>query len=292
MLSNPTDLTVDERGRVWVLEGVNYRRTSRNLPDLRPAGDRIVILEDTDQDGRADKVKVFDQSPQIRVPLGIAVLGDKVYVSQAPDLIVYTKDADDNIVMNYIATSALYHPETKAWELQTVKVVHYDETGNITKTAISESLMITDWSETPYRLSSANLRAEYLSVPELRDYLHFNSDFPETLLAPFATHLQYRVALPWTCLVVTLIATSLGVGYSRRGVLSSVAAAIMIVFAMNFVMHLFLALGEGARIPDWAAAWTPNVFFGALGLVLLYYRATNREPPRLNLFGEGRVFAR
>ena len=98
MLSNPTDITVDERGRVWVLEGVNYRRTQRNLPDPRPAGDRIVILEDTDQDGRADKVKVFDQSPQIRVPLGIAVLGDKVYVSQAPDIIVYTKDADDKIV--------------------------------------------------------------------------------------------------------------------------------------------------------------------------------------------------
>ncbi len=98
MLTNPTDITVDERGRVWVLEGVNYRRTQRNLPDPRPAGDRIVILEDSDQDGQADKVKVFDQNPQIRVPLGIAVLGDKVYVSQAPDLIVYTKDADDNIV--------------------------------------------------------------------------------------------------------------------------------------------------------------------------------------------------
>ena len=98
MLSNPTDITVDERGRVWALEGVNYRRTARNLPDLRPEGDRIVILEDTDQDGHADKVKVFDQSPEIRVPLGIAVLGDKVYVSQAPDLIVYTKDADDKII--------------------------------------------------------------------------------------------------------------------------------------------------------------------------------------------------
>ena len=93
MVTNPTDMTVDERGRVWVLEGVNYRRTQRNLPDLRPAGDRIVILEDTDNDGKADKVKVFDQDPEIRVPLGIAVLGDKVYVSQSPDLIVYTKDA-------------------------------------------------------------------------------------------------------------------------------------------------------------------------------------------------------
>jgi lipopolysaccharide export system permease protein len=191
------------------------------------------------------------------------------------------QDADDNIVTNYIATSALYHPETKAWELRLVKVVHYDATGNITKTATLESLMINDWSETPFRLSSANVRAEYLSVPELYDYLKFNSDFPATLLAPFATHLQYRLALPWTCLVIALIATPLGVGYSRRGVLSSVAAAVIIVFAMNFMTHLFLALGEGARIPDWVAAWTPNVLFGALGLVLLYCRATNREPPRL-----------
>jgi lipopolysaccharide export LptBFGC system permease protein LptF len=52
-------------------------------------------------------------------------------------------------------------------------------------------------------------------------------------------------------------------------------------------MHLFLALGEGARIPNWAAAWTPNLIFGAIGLVLLYYRATNREPPRLNFLRAG-----
>lgn len=98
MITNPTDMTIDERGRVWVLEGQNYRRKSRNLPDLRPEGDRIVILEDTNQDGTADSAKVFDQSPDIRVPLGIAVLGDKVYVSQAPDIIVYTKDRDDKIL--------------------------------------------------------------------------------------------------------------------------------------------------------------------------------------------------
>jgi lipopolysaccharide export system permease protein len=126
----------------------------------------------------------------------------------------------------------------------------------------------------------------------LRDYLQFNSDFPTTLLAPFATHLEYRIALPWTCAVVALIAGSLGVGYSRRGILSSVAAAILLVFAMNFVMHLFLALGEGARIPSWEAAWTPNIIFGLIGLVLLYYRATNREPPSLSLFRPAPVIAR
>jgi len=98
MITNPTDMTVDERGRVWLLEGANYRRTQRQLPDIRPAGDRIVILEDTNHDGKADNAKVFDQDPKIRVPLGIAVLGDKVYVAQSPDIIVYTKDANDKIL--------------------------------------------------------------------------------------------------------------------------------------------------------------------------------------------------
>jgi lipopolysaccharide export system permease protein len=206
---------------------------------------------------------------------------------------VVQQDAKDNIVTAYIVSRALYHPETHAWEFQQLKVVHYDKEGNVTQTIpYTESLVITDWSETPFRLSSANLRAEHLSVPELRDYLQFNSDFPQTLLAPFATHLQYRVALPWTCTVVALIAASLGVGYSRRGILSSVAAAILLVFAMNFVIHLFLALGEGARIPTWAAAWTPNMIFGIIGLVLLYYRATNREPPRLGFVRANPVMAR
>src|SRR5207244_8729249 len=101
--------------------------------------------------------------------------------------------------------------------------------GNILEEQFYPTLKIEHWSETPFRLSSANVRAEYLSVPELRQYLHFNADFPATLLAPFKTHLQYRLALPWTCLVVVFIAAPLGIGFSRRGVLSSVATSIILV---------------------------------------------------------------
>src|SRR5271163_1121927 len=49
MLLSPSDIDVDHLGRVWVCEVVNYR--SRN--GSRPAGDRILILEDTNHDGRA-----------------------------------------------------------------------------------------------------------------------------------------------------------------------------------------------------------------------------------------------
>ena len=134
---------------------------------------------------------------------------------------VLQQDENDNIVANYLAPRATYHPESKTWELNDVKLVRYDATGNIINEKMFPSLKIDNWSETPFRLGSANVRAEYLSLPELSEYLHFNSDFPDALLAPFRTHLQYRLALPWTCLVVVCIAAPLGIGYSRRGVLAS-----------------------------------------------------------------------
>jgi lipopolysaccharide export system permease protein len=196
---------------------------------------------------------------------------------------VLQQDEHNNITRDYLAKRAIYRAERKAWELETVKVVDYDAPGNIKSARFLKSLVITDWSETPFRLASANLRAESLSVPELRDYLHFNSDFPATLLAPFATHLQYRFALPWSCLVVVFIAAPLGIGFSRRGILSGVATAILLIFAMNFLTHLFLALGEGYRVPAWLAAWTPNIVFAVIGLYLLYLRAGNREAPALRL---------
>ena len=96
MLHNPTNLDVDAKGRVWVAEAVNYRDfNNKNLP-LQDQGDRIVILEDTDGDGTADASKVFVQDPDLRAPLGLAVIGNQVIVSSSPSLIVYTDDDGDD----------------------------------------------------------------------------------------------------------------------------------------------------------------------------------------------------
>ncbi len=73
MLVNPTSIDIDHRGRVWVCEAVNYRRVNFGRPILRPEGDRIVILEDTDGDGKADKSTVFYQGKDLIAPIGIAV---------------------------------------------------------------------------------------------------------------------------------------------------------------------------------------------------------------------------
>jgi len=90
MFYNPTNMDVDYKGRVWVAEGRNYRMfRNRSVSAQDPKGDRIMVLSDTDGDGAADQSHVFVQDPELIAPLGVAVIGNKVVVSQPPSVIVY-----------------------------------------------------------------------------------------------------------------------------------------------------------------------------------------------------------
>jgi putative membrane-bound dehydrogenase-like protein len=95
MVRNPTDIDIDERGRVWVTEGVNYRSSFQKWGVLQPEGDRIVVLEDTKGTGHADKETVFYQDPSVNAALGICVLGNKVIVSDSPNVFVLTDTDGD-----------------------------------------------------------------------------------------------------------------------------------------------------------------------------------------------------
>jgi len=94
ILTNPTNIDIDARGRVWVCDVMNYRGNNGK----RPAGDRILILEDTRGDGKMDRAKVFYQGRDVDSAMGICVLGNKVIVSCSPNVLVFTFDDDDKIL--------------------------------------------------------------------------------------------------------------------------------------------------------------------------------------------------
>ncbi|QEC51379.1 putative membrane-bound dehydrogenase-like protein [Anseongella ginsenosidimutans] len=86
-VANPVAITFDPKGRMWVATMPSYPHYYPGSPP----DDQLVILEDTDRDGKADKHTVFADS--LYLPLGFELGQGGVYVTQAPDF-VFLKDTD------------------------------------------------------------------------------------------------------------------------------------------------------------------------------------------------------
>jgi len=89
---NPVAMTWDDRGRLWVVELYEYPMGA--APGTKPR-DNIKILEDTDNDGRADKVTVFAEG--LNLATGILYGNGGVYVGQAPDLLFLEDTNGDDV---------------------------------------------------------------------------------------------------------------------------------------------------------------------------------------------------
>jgi hypothetical protein len=78
---NPVAMAFDEQGRIWITESIEYPRMSAG-----EGRDRIKVLEDTNGDGKADRITVFADG--LNIPSGIAPGYGGVWVANAPDLLL------------------------------------------------------------------------------------------------------------------------------------------------------------------------------------------------------------
>ncbi len=83
---NPVAMAIDERGRFWITESLEYPRREPGI-----GKDRVKILEDTDGDGKCDKFTVFLDG--LNIPSGVAVGHGGVWIANSPD-ILFVPDAD------------------------------------------------------------------------------------------------------------------------------------------------------------------------------------------------------
>lgn len=90
-LKNPVQIAFDNKGRLWVatMESYPHYKIGDPLPK-----DKLLILEDTDKDGVADKQTVF--ADDLHIPIGFEISHDGVYVSQSGNLVrLQDTDGDD-----------------------------------------------------------------------------------------------------------------------------------------------------------------------------------------------------
>lgn len=115
-ISNPVKITFDPQGRLWVADMASY---PQYLPGAQP-NDKIVVLEDSNGDGIADKETIFADS--LYMPTSIELGNGGVYVSQPPN-ILFLKDTDGDgkadqkeIILHGFGTEDVHHSiDTYTW---------------------------------------------------------------------------------------------------------------------------------------------------------------------------------
>ena len=170
------------------------------------------------------------------------------------------------------------------WLLQgNVQVFDFESTkfgtNELYKKYETNEISLAGFSETPQLIQSeirvrsittirAGKRAQ-LSLREISDYQLLHNDLDATRTAFIQTQWHGRLAEPWTCLVVVLIALPFGAASGRRNVFVGVASSIFICFAYFILLRLCLNLGIGGKLPAWLAGWLPDLAFGSAGLFMV-----------------------
>lgn len=142
----------------------------------------------------------------------------------------------------------------------------------------ADELAVQDFQETPreiwseFSISQLSARTAakraVVALTTLKNYFDLHPELGPEKRAVLMTQFHGRIAMPWTCLVVMLIAIPFAAPSGRRNVFAGVTAGLAITFAFFVLQRLCLALGTGGHLTPWLAAWLPNLFFAALGIYL------------------------
>lgn len=157
----PTAMRWDEQGRLWVL-------TSPTYPQLKPGstpGDRLIVLQDINADGRPDRSKVF--ADHLNIPLGFELGNGGVYLGEQTRLL-FLPDADNDLRADTIET--LFSGFGTSDAHQTINSFTWSPSGEL---FFSQGYHIFSRIETPWGIRKSNRASIWRYRPRLAQLDNF-----------------------------------------------------------------------------------------------------------------------
>jgi len=166
------------------------------------------------------------------------------------------------------------------WTFSAVQLFREDPSLNLGLVPFVQTnrMAFPEFTETPEQINSdlrltpalSLLTSRKADVPirDLVNYLRLNPDPPRADRDFLYTKLYGRIATPFTCVVVVLIAIPFGAASGRRNVFVGVASSLLICFVYFVLQQFCMTFGTRGLIPAWVAAWFPNLAFAIVGLCL------------------------
>jgi len=154
MINKPVNMNWDTRGRLWVSGSTTY---PHNKPERAP-NDRIMILEDTDHDGRADRSTLFAEG--LLLPHSVMPVADGAYVCSATEFIhLIDKDGDDHAESRRVVYSSFGNADVH----QMIHGLTWAPWGEL---YFTQSIYINSFVETPWGPRRLNASGVWRFRPE------------------------------------------------------------------------------------------------------------------------------
>lgn len=118
-------------------------------------------------------------------------------------------------------------------------------------------------------LSAQDMKlSQAFSLRDLHRYIEARPNLPRRIQIERRCDIQYRLAAPWACVVITLFAIPTGVASGRQSVFKGVLIALSLFLGFYAVTQTCLVLGKREILPIVTSAWLPNLIFLCAGFGL------------------------
>lgn len=192
------------------------------------------------------------------------VLKDPVFLRQGND------SGYQGTVVPYLsvsADSATYDTTAGAWRLWrgASRIVFG---GLVQPVFEAEQIRLRALTQTPAELLAASKVPAEMRYAELGQYIEALRRTGNDVNKLAVEH-ALKIAIPVTCLIISLFGAPLSLSSPRSGPAFGIAISLATTVLFLLIINLSKAVGAGGVIPPLAAAWLPNVLFLGAALVLL-----------------------
>ncbi len=156
------------------------------------------------------------------------------------------------------------------WWFFSPRMQHFDAYNQV-RTDDAESMLTRPLvrmpmlSEIPSDFVNETREWRFFSLRDMLRYLETHPTLPAQAAAEKWYQVHFRLASPWSAVVITLFAIPAGVASGRQSVSRGVLMAMGLYIGFFVLSQLCMFVGQQGLIPPWLGAWTPNGVFLVAG---------------------------
>jgi lipopolysaccharide export system permease protein len=180
---------------------------------------------------------------------------------------ILIQDFEEGAMSRITNAEKAYWKEDK-WFLEDGKTFEVAKSGKVNLLFSFETQEMPQLLE-PAKIARASRDPDEMSALELKEYIEI-MEKQGTNTNPLQVLFHLKLSLPWACVILALLGSSLGVRPHRTGSGIGLAVSVMVVFVYYVLMSFFKSFGEAGYLPPMVAAWMPNLLFFAYALRLAF----------------------